>query len=151
LNHETSSTQIPEGVFIAFDFGEKRIGVAVGDTSIGLATPLEVVANHHGRPDWDKISQLVEQWQPAGFVVGLPISEDGQTQRALPLSNAFSNHLKKRYARPVFRCDERFSSIEASRVIAENRKRGQRRKSKREDTDKVAAAVILELWFCQRG
>lgn len=145
---------VPHGVVIAFDFGEKRIGVAVGDTSISQATPLDVVSNLHGRPDWDKISHLVAEWQPVAFVVGLPLSEDSSVeirsenrqQPILPLTNAFAKHLRKKYGVPVFRSDERYSSIEAARVIAENRQRG-RRKAARAVTDKIAAALILEQWF----
>jgi len=141
----------PQGVIVAFDFGEKRIGVAVGDTRVAQATPLDVVRNVHGRPDWEKISHIMQEWQPVAFVVGLPVSDDGRPQPVLPLSNAFAKHLKKRYTLPVFRTDERYSSIEAAHVIADNRKHAGRRKAKREDTDKIAAALILEQWFADSG
>lgn len=138
---------MPDGVVLAFDFGEKRIGVAVGNTSICQAAPLDVVRNVHGRPDWDNISSLISEWKPVALVVGLPVTEDGREQQALVLSNAFSKQLRKRYGLPVYRSDERYSSVEAAGIIAENRRRGNRRKSSREDTDKIAAALILEHWF----
>lgn len=136
-------------MIIGFDFGQKRIGIAVGNTQIGQASPLGVVRNIHGRPDWDAISQIVKEWQPAGFVVGLPLADDGRDQPILPLSNAFAKRLKQKYALPVYRFDERFSSIAASQVIADNRRRGKRRKSTHADTDKIAAAIILERWLMQ--
>ncbi len=123
--------------------------MAVGSTQTGQATPIGVVRNIHGRPEWEKISGLVDEWKPVGLVVGLPVRDDGLTQPMLPLSNAFAKRLQKKYLLPVYRSDERFSSIEASRVIAENRRRGRRRKTSREDTDKIAAALILEQWFSQ--
>ena len=99
-------------------------------------------------------------------VVGLPVFEtsgtnesewgntsnthraaDNRNKQQLQLSAAFSKRLYKRYKTPVFRCDERYSSIEAARLLAENRNRGNRKKVGREDLDKVAAAIILNQWF----
>lgn len=148
LSANIEPTGVPSGVIIAFDFGEKRIGVAVGDTSVAQASPLDIVRNVHGRPDWAKVTQLVKEWNPVAFVVGLPESEDDSEQVIQQLTNAFCRRLKKKFLLPVFRSDERYSSIEASRLIAANRQKG-RRKAHRGDTDKIAAALILQQWFAQ--
>ena len=142
-----SSTEIPDGTVMAFDFGSKRIGVAVGHTEVRQSNPLQVVRNIHGRPEWELIEKLVAEWQPVAFVVGLPLTEDNTEQPQIVLSAAFAKHLKKKYSRPVYRIDERFTSIEASGVLAENRRRGKRRKTNHGDTDKIAAALILEQWL----
>ncbi len=143
------SAEIPSGTVLAFDFGSKRIGVAVGHTDVRQANPLQVVRNIHGRPEWEQIEKLLEEWQPVAFVVGLPLSEDNTDQPQIALSAAFAKHLNKKFLLPVDRVDERFSSNEASRVLADNRRRGKRRKTDHSDTDKIAAALILETWFSQ--
>ena len=135
---------------IAFDFGSKRIGVAVGHTDVQQASPLQVVRSVHGRPEWEMIEKLVNEWQPVAFVVGLPLTEDNTGQPQLELSAAFAKKLHRKFALPVYRSDERFSSIEAASLLAENRRRGKRRKTNRGDTDKIAAALILDHWFTQR-
>lgn len=137
------------GTVLAFDFGSKRIGVAVGNTEVRQANPLQVVKNIHGRPEWDVIATLVKDWQPVAFVVGLPLTEDDTVQPQLQLSAAFAKHLTRKFELPVYRCDERFTSIEASGLLAENRRRGKRRKTNHGDTDKIAAALILDHWFTQ--
>ena len=174
------------GTYFCFDFGQKRIGLAVGHSDTKSANPLTVIRNINGRPEWQHIDERVKEWKPAGIVVGLPVHEqDGQESKVrldshlqrnqtdrkqqnedqqrrnvpagrqpfdsnaqqLVLSAAFSKKLRHRYNIPVYRCDERYSSIEAARLLAENRSRGNRKKVGREDLDKVAAAIILNQWF----
>lgn len=151
------------GTYFCFDFGQKRIGLAVGHSDTKSANPLTVIRNINGRPEWQHIDERVKEWKPAGIVVGLPVHEqDGDQQprnvpggrqpfdsnrQQLVLSAAFSKKLRHRYNIPVYRCDERYSSIEAARLLAENRSRGNRKKVGREDLDKVAAAIILNQWF----
>ena len=168
-----SSNPAPvSGTYFCFDFGQKRIGLAVGHSDTKSANPLTVIRNINGRPEWQHIDERVKEWKPAGIVVGLPVHEqDGQESnerlnshlqrnqtdrkqqngdsnaQQLVLSAAFSKKLRYRYNIPVYRCDERYSSIEAARLLAENRSRGNRKKVGREDLDKVAAAIILNQWF----
>lgn len=150
-NTETRHSQeTPDrGTYLCFDFGGKRIGIAVGHTDTGQASPLETIRNINGRPEWEKIDKLVERWQPAGFVVGLPLQDDGEHQMQLTLSRSFCKKLTRRYTLKAYRNDERYTSIEASRILAENRKTGNRRKATRADIDKIAAAIILEHWFAE--
>ncbi len=150
INNGITADEKPgAGTYICFDFGGKRIGIATGHTDTAQASPLMTIRNINGRPEWEKIDELVAQWKPAGFVVGLPLRDDGQQQMQLTLSRSFSKKLTKRYSLKTYRCDERYSSIEASRILAENRRLGNRRKIEREDTDKIAAAIILDHWFSE--
>lgn len=150
--------------YLGFDFGEKRIGIAIGhkianaESSDGadrrsaadppsFASPLKAVRNINGRPEWDEITAVVEEWQPAALVVGLPLTADGESQRLTQLAKSFGKHLRRRYQLPVHHCDERYSSNEASRIIADNRQNHNRRRATREDSDTIAAALILEQWL----
>lgn len=133
--------------YLGFDFGEKRIGVAVGQSGTCTANPLVAVRNINGRPEWDVIDALIQEWQPEALIVGLPLTEDGEIQRQTSLAKSFSKHLRRRFKLTVHLCDERYSSNEASRIIADNRKNQNRRRAKHEDSDTVAAALILEQWL----
>src|SRR5436190_3326487 len=118
---------------LAFDFGLKRIGVAVGEPEIGTAHPLPPIA----APGFDAISRLVSEWQPAQIVVGLPIAANGEHPLARRVER-FARQLEGRFRLPVARVDERYSSVEA-----ESRLRGVKRKS----IDSVAAQLLLQQYF----
>lgn len=127
-------------VFLCFDHGEKRIGVAVGQSLTATATPLETIACKHRKPDWQRISRLVEQWRPAAFVVGKPLTMTGARQPATLAAETFARQLHGRYLLPVHFADERLSSHAARQEI--------------EDTysvDPVAARLILESWLAERA
>ncbi len=124
------------GTVLAFDFGLKRIGVAVGEPELGTAHPLAPIA----APGFDAISRLVGEWQPHALVVGLPVAEQGPHPLARRVER-FARQLEGRYRLPVARVDERFSSSEA-----ESRLRGMKKKS----IDSVAAQLILEQYFNDR-
>lgn len=128
------------GNVLGFDFGEKRIGVAVGQPLTGTATPLESLRNRNGRVDWPAVEALVGNWRPVALVVGNPLNMDGTRQRVTDLADAFARELEKRFGLPVHRCDERLSTYEA------------RDRTKRQrDVDAVAAQVILESWLAGQG
>ena len=118
---------------LAFDFGLKRIGVAVGEPELGTAHPLPPIA----APGFEAIGRLVNEWRPALLVVGLPVAEQGEHALARR-AERFARQLQGRYRLPVARVDERFTSVEA-----ESRLRGVRKKS----VDSVAAQLILEQYF----
>jgi len=118
---------------LAFDFGIKRIGVAVGEPELRTAHPLPPIT----APGFDSIGKLVAEWQPAQLVVGLPIAANGEHPLARRVER-FARQLEGRFRLPVKRVDERFSSVEA-----ESRLRGTKRKS----IDSVAAQLILEQYF----
>jgi len=147
ISPETTPNKTNIAHYIGFDFGERRIGVAVGQSGTLTASPLRVIRNINGRPEWHEISAVLDEWKPTALIVGLPITADGDTQPLTLLAKSFSKHLRRRYQLPVHLCDERYTSNEASRIIAENRQHANRRKAKREDSDTIAAALILEQWL----
>lgn len=131
--------------FLGFDFGSKRIGVAIGQELTGTARALITLSNRDGAPDWEAISRLIEEWQPAALVVGLPLNLDGTDHDVTRLARRFGNRLRGRYNLPVYTMDERLSSAEAEALLAEQ---GRYEKA---DVDKVAAQIILQGWLEQQA
>lgn len=131
--------------FLGFDFGSKRIGVAVGQELTRTARALVTLKNRNGAPDWEAIGRLIEEWQPAALVVGLPLNLDGTDHEITRLARRFGNRLRGRYNLPVYTMDERLSSAEAEAQLAE---RGRFEKA---DVDKVAAQLILQGWLEQQA
>ncbi|MDJ0861433.1 MAG: Holliday junction resolvase RuvX [Gammaproteobacteria bacterium] len=131
-------------VLLAFDFGAKRIGVAVGQSVTASARPLRTVRVSGRRPDWAAITDLVRTWQPTCLVVGLPLNMDGTEQETTHYARRFGRQLEARYHLPVHWVDERLSSVEA-----QNRLRTQGRPD--DEVDPVAAQLILETWFSERA
>ena len=129
---------------LAFDFGLKRIGVAVGQTQTRSASPVETVAVKREHPDWRAIARLVETWNPDALVVGLPLNMDGTEQEMTFLARRFGRQLKGRFGLPVHLVDERLTTREAkSRLHLEGRTH--------EVADPVAAQVILEDWLLEQS
>jgi putative pre-16S rRNA nuclease len=131
---------------LAFDFGLRRIGVAVGQNITGGARPLELVKARDGVPDWPAIDRLLKEWKPDLLVVGLPYTMDGSEQEIFRRARGFACDLKQRYPHPVHTVDERLSSHEAQARLKQLRQQG-RRRIRQGDIDCVAACVILESWF----
>jgi putative holliday junction resolvase len=126
---------MPErGTVLAFDFGLKRIGVAVGEPELRTAHPLPAVS------DFSQIQRLVEEWKPASLVVGLPTSVQGEPHKMTRQAEDFARRLERRFKLPVARVDERYTSVEA-----ESRLKGIKKKA----IDSVAAQLILEQYFDQ--
>jgi putative holliday junction resolvase len=117
---------------LAFDFGLKRIGVAVGEPELRTAHPLPAVAK------FEDIQPLIREWQPAALVVGRPTSVQGEPHAMTRQAEDFARRLERRFKLPVARVDERFTSVEA-----ESRLRG----IKKKPLDSVAAQLILEQYF----
>ena len=135
---------MPEGIYLGFDFGYKRIGVAVGQTLTGSASPLSTLDAKLGVPNWDLVQKLLHQWKPAALVVGLPTCIDDTEQYTTAASKGFARQLRKRFALPVHMVDERLSTVEArAHLFAE----GGYRKIKNSEIDSIAACVILEQWL----
>lgn len=133
---------------LGFDFGRRRIGVAVASRATGSATPLACAAARDGIPDWASIGDLVEEWQPSRLVVGLPYNIDGTESEMTRSARRFGNRLGNRFGLPVEFVDERLSSSEAERRLRGQRQSGERRRRVRPgDVDAMAAAIILESWL----
>lgn len=133
-----------EGTLIGFDFGLRRIGVAIGQTITRTASPEAIVDSKDGKPNWEHISQLFEKWQPSAIVVGLPMRLDGTEQALTQPARKFGQRLSGRYGRPVFFIEEQLSSIEA-----EKRQNSRSKRGKNEHIDDHAAQIILENWLQQ--
>ncbi|HVC38056.1 MAG TPA: Holliday junction resolvase RuvX [Gammaproteobacteria bacterium] len=131
---------------LGFDFGLRRIGVAVGQSITGSATPLALINALDGVPDWPALDRLIQEWRPDLLVVGLPYTMDGSEQEISRRARSFTRDLEQRYPQPVHTVDERLSSHEAQMRLQELRQQG-RRRIRRGDIDCVAACVILESWF----
>ena len=130
---------------LGFDFGEKRIGVAIGQTLTGSVRPLTTLSAVKQQPDWAGIEALLREWQPDLLIVGLPLHMDGSEQALTQRAKRFGNQLKGRYNLPVEWMDERLSSHEAEGLWQE---RGKKHSDKK-DIDKIAASLILQSWLDQ--
>lgn len=134
---------------LAFDFGHRRIGVAVGQRITQSATPLTVVAVTADGPDWLAIKRLIRDWQPDRLIVGLPVHADGSEAEIGDAARAFAQELD-RFAVPTEFVDERFSSREAESVFRAQRQAGLRKRVQKGDIDAIAAAIIAERWLAVR-
>lgn len=132
------------GLYLGFDYGARRIGVAVGDGITRQARPLPTIAN--GRePDWTAIGKALKDWRPVGVIVGLPVDLDGNDQTITTAARGFAYALRVRYGVPTYLCDERMSSRAADDEIRNARADGRMgRRVRKGDRDGVAARIILE-------
>jgi putative Holliday junction resolvase len=129
---------------MSFDFGEKRIGVAVGNLAIGVATAVTTI---HAESNLDRlaaIGALVKEWQPQQFVVGAPTHLNGEVHAMTNLVRKFANRLTENFKTPVAFVDEYLSSAAAASALNERGIKGRQQKS---TIDAVAAQVILQAWF----
>lgn len=128
---------------LGFDYGRRRIGIAVGQTVTGTASPLTTLSTVKGGADWQAIQKLIETWRADALVIGVPYNMDGTPHELTRAAQRFGRRLHERFGLPVHEVDERLTSIEA-----ENRLAGTRRgPTPKEDIDKHAAQIILEAWL----
>ncbi len=121
-----------DGVVLGFDFGARRIGVAIGNRVTGQARPLTTIDASDNEARWNALSALIGEWQPARLVVGIPRHPDGAPHAMTARCERFARQLEGRYRLPVERVDERYSS-----AVVEHE----------DDIDAGAAAVILQQWL----
>ncbi len=136
----------PTGTIIAFDFGFRRIGVAVGQTLTCSANALAVVSVA-SRPDWQAISGIIGEWKPAALVVGLPLAEDGGETEMSRGARKFGRRLEGRFGISVMFEDERLTSFSAEQRFVDARARGGMRRKDAALKDAIAAQIILENWL----
>ena len=134
---------------LAFDFGLRRIGVAVGQDVTGSASPIGVVANRGAGIDHDKIADLVREWRPTGLVVGMPAHADGSPSDIHEHVEAFIAALEA-YGLPIDTVDERYTSVEAERALKGARAAGTRGRISKEMIDSAAAVFIAERYLASR-
>jgi len=133
-----------DGTVLAFDFGEKRIGVAVGETLLKSAHALSTIDSEINATRFDTIAALIKEWQPSLLIVGLPTHLDGTPHEMTALAKKFAQRLEGRFNLPVMMNDERLSSVEASRKLHDA---GLNSKQQKPLIDAVAAQVILQSYF----
>jgi putative Holliday junction resolvase len=131
---------------LAFDFGLRRIGVAVGQTVTGSASPLGTIANRESGIDREAIAALIREWQPETLVVGMPAHADGSASEMQKPVESFIEELRG-FGLRVTSVDERYTSVEAERVLREARASGSRGRIAREDIDSAAAVFIAERYL----
>jgi putative holliday junction resolvase len=119
-------------VVLGFDFGARRIGVAIGNSVTREARPLTTVNAAAVSARWDAIAALVAEWEPARLVVGIPRHPDGTPHEMTARCERFARQLEGRMRRPVAQVDERYTSAVSARA---------------DDVDAAAAALILQQWF----
>ena len=130
-------------VIMAFDFGLKHIGIAIGQEITRTASTFYSINATEGHPDWTELDKIITEWKPNLFVVGDPFNMDGTRSKIQDLSDNFSSALNKRYDINIEKTDERLSSREAKERL-ENLQIGTRDSSNKHS---ISAQVILEDWF----
>ena len=136
------------GLLLGFDFGLRQIGVAVGETHTGSARPLTIIKANEGQPDWSVLGRLLDEWQPAYLVVGLPLNMDGSESDMSARARKFANRLHGRFGCRVELHDERLSSREAKQSLNDDVNMGGRgRGTNYNKVDAIAAALILQSWL----
>lgn len=138
------SERLPEGTVLAFDFGKKRIGVAIGNSLLSKAQPLITVDSENTEQRFAMIAKLIETWQPVLLVVGLPMHSDGTAHELTHLSQRFARRLAGRFKIKVILKDERYTSQSASAALREVGITGRKQKTV---LDQVAAQHILQSFF----
>ncbi len=132
--------------YLAFDFGTRNIGVAVGQKLTRSATPLTTVAVQQRTPDWTAIDRLIDEWSPRAIVVGMPVPDPRSASEMTRAVERFGGDLQDRYNLKVYFVDERLTTESAKRQINQD---GARRKQKKTLRDQVAAQLILQTFLSQ--
>ncbi len=136
---------IPEqGCVLCFDFGEKRIGVAIGDLDTKIAHPITTIVSIQRKARFEAIETLVKQWQPVLFVVGLPAHNNGGEHEIANKAKKFANQLNGRFNLPFHLENEEFTSVEAASILHKEGIFGTRH---RNVVDQAAAQLILQGFF----
>lgn len=135
---------VRQSTVLAFDFGERRVGIAIGEHLIATANPLCTIDNESNEKRFEAITALVEAWQPKLFVVGYPLNSDGTEHAMSQLCKKFARRLNGRFNIPIILIDERYSSIAASQSLNAQGVKGRAQKIL---LDTVAAQTILQSYF----
>ena len=144
-NHYQSGKQ-KEGNVLGFDFGQKRIGIAVGNNISKTARALTTIDSLSNNQKFELIQKIIEEWQPVSIVVGVPFNVDGSEHRITNLSKKFAKQLEQKYSLPIHLIDERYTSIEASHEIKDKKID---LKKKKLLIDQIAAKIILQSYLDQ--
>ncbi|MBK1700361.1 Holliday junction resolvase RuvX [Thiococcus pfennigii] len=129
---------------LGFDYGPRKIGIAVGQTVTASASPLTTLRSRDRRPDWEGIAGLIREWQPNALVVGLPYNMDDTEAEWAEAAKRFARQLHGRFGLAVHLVDERLTSREARRQLG-------RAATSLAVVDAMAARLILETWLCEQA
>ena len=131
------------GVVMAFDYGLRNIGIAIGQNITKSASTFYVIKAKEGEPDWIKLDSIVKEWEPALFIVGDPFNMDGTKSEFQKRISHFSTELKNRYKIRLHMMDERLTTKEAKERI----KTESSELKKSTNKHSISAQIILEDWF----
>lgn len=130
---------------LGFDFGLRRIGVAVGQRFTKTASPVTTLLAQDGEPNWQELVKLVHAWQPQALLVGIPLNMDGSISEMAKRAENFAQSLEAHFQLPVIRVDERLSTFEAKNEFM--RIKGQSGMKKGQKVDAYAAVLLIEEWL----
>lgn len=145
-----ASSRMTSGTILAFDFGERFIGIAVGDTQTAMAHPLDMIDAEANAERFARIGKLIEEWRPARLVVGLPLAPDGTEHDLTRRARRFAQQLKGRFGLTVDFADERYTSTAAEetlRDMARARQAGRGGRQNKNDSHALAAQLILQAYL----
>jgi len=134
--------------YLGFDFGNKKIGVAVGQSTTTSASPLQTIRSIKQNPNWEIIGKLIQEWRPAGLVVGISKQADGSDNPITPRMLKFCRQLEGRYQLPVFQQDETLSTFEAKQMLFDEVSVSASKLWQVQD--QLAAQLILQTWLNDR-
>ncbi len=129
---------------MSFDYGKKRIGIAMGQRITQSANGIGCISAVDGKPNWEQLDKLVAEWKPDAFVVGLPLNMDGSESDMSKRANKFSKRLHGRFGKPSFTIDERLTTFEAKQTA---KSMGHKGHYKSDPVDELAAQLILQSWL----
>jgi putative Holliday junction resolvase len=131
--------------YLGFDFGTKKIGTAVGQTTTATASPLQTLRSLNQNPDWLGIAKLIQEWQPIGLVVGISRQDDGSDNPVTPRMLKFCRQLEGRFQLPVYQQDETLSTFEAKQLLFDEVSVNASKLWAVQD--QLAAQLILQSWL----
>lgn len=138
---------MPDGSLLGFDFGEARLGIAVGNLQTATTQALTTLKVKNDQPDWNHVLKLINEWKPVSLVVGLPLDMDGNDLEVTKKARKFGNRLNGRYNLPVHMVDERLTTRIASTALAETGLKIRKHKSV---IDQLAAQYILQTYITEQ-
>ena len=141
------ATRLSHHTYLGFDFGNKKIGIAVGQADTGIASPLQTLTSPNQVPNWDRIGQLIAEWQPIGLVVGLSRQADGSDNMITPRMQKFCRQLQGRFNLPVYQIDETLTTFAAKQLLFDDLQVSAGKLWAVQD--QLAAQLILQSWFNQ--
>jgi len=145
VKRDPLAAKFSSDAYLGFDFGNKKIGIAVGYADTGIASPLQTLRSNNQVPDWNGISKLIAEWQPIGLVVGISKQQDGSDNVITPRMQKFCRQLHGRFNLPVHQIDEALTTFAAKQLLYDDLKVSAAKLWQVQD--QLAAQLILQSWF----